>query len=134
MVVLFDTSLSMQWDKLERSFQSLEAILRGLRPADKFNVLVFNSDVSAANPTPVAASPDAVAKALDFVRSSPLRGGTNLQKAYTAAFAQASAPGSYIALLSDGELTEGTILPARFGEWFDTAWNKLPVQTGRTFM
>lgn len=126
-VVLFDTSLSMQWEKLERSFQSLEAILRGLRPADKFNVLVFNSEVSAANSAAVAATPDSVAKALDFVRASPLRGGTNLQKAFTEAFAQASGPGSYIALLSDGELTEGAILPARFGEWFDAAWNKLPV-------
>lgn len=126
-VVLFDTSLSMQWEKLERSFQSLEAILRGLSPADKFNVLVFNSDVSAANAGVVAATPDAVAKALDFVRASPLRGGTNLQKAYTEAIAQTSAPASYIALLSDGGLTEGAILPARFGEWFDGAWNKLPV-------
>jgi Ca-activated chloride channel family protein len=126
-VVLFDTSLSIQWEKLERSFQSLEAILRGLRPTDKFNVLVFNSDVTAANATEVAATPEAVAKALDFVRATPLRGGTNLQKAYAEAFAQASAPGAYIALLSDGEMTEGTILPARFGEWFDSAWNKLPM-------
>ncbi|MGC2659679.1 MAG: VIT and VWA domain-containing protein [Bryobacteraceae bacterium] len=125
-VALFDTSLSMQWDKLERSFQSLEAILRGLRPSDNFNVLVFNSEVTAANPGVVPATPDAVARALDFVRASPLRGGTNLQKAYMQAFSEASAPGAYIALLSDGELTEGAILPARFGDWFDAAWNKLP--------
>ena len=31
-IALFDSSLSMQWDKLERSFQTLEALLRSLPP------------------------------------------------------------------------------------------------------
>ena len=46
-VVLFDTSLSMQWEKLERSFQALESLLRSLRPADRFNLLVFNEQGDA---------------------------------------------------------------------------------------
>ena len=31
-IVLFDTSLSMQWEKLERSYQALETLLHTLRP------------------------------------------------------------------------------------------------------
>src|SRR5579875_943951 len=110
---LLDTSLSMQWEKLERSFRSLETTLRSLQPKDEFNVLVFNSGVSAFGAKPVAAAPDQIARALDFVRGSKLRGGTNLEAAYTAAFAEATA-NTYIVLISDGEMTEGTIIPAKF--------------------
>src|SRR5580698_4109772 len=45
-VALFDTSLSMQWEKLERSFHALESLLRSLRPTDRFNLLVFNEQVT----------------------------------------------------------------------------------------
>src|SRR5262249_40854785 len=51
-VVLFDTSLSMQWDKLERSFAACEATLRRLRPSDQFNLVLFNSEVSLFSPQP----------------------------------------------------------------------------------
>ena len=40
-------------------------------------------------PQPVAATPDAVEKALAFVRAQHLRGGTNLQTALDAGLAQA---------------------------------------------
>lgn len=123
-LVLMDTSLSMQWDKLERSFQALEATLRSLRPQDSFNVLVFNSEVSAFAPAPQTAATDQIAKALDFVRASQLRGGTNLDAAFKAALAQ-SAPNSYIVLLSDGEMTEGTIAPVRFETAFDRSWKAI---------
>ena len=82
-VALFDTSLSMQWEKLERSYMALETLLRSLRPADRFHLLLFNSDVTAFSPQ--AAGPESVDKALEFVRASRLRGGTDLQKALAAA-------------------------------------------------
>lgn len=123
-LVLMDTSLSMQWEKLERSFQALEATLRSLGPQDFFNALVFNSEVSAFAPGPQTATADQIAKALDFVRASPLRGGTNLEAAFKAAFAQ-SAANTYIVLLSDGDMTEGTIAPARFETWFDQSWKAI---------
>ena len=44
-VILFDTSLSMQWEKLERSYQALETLLHALKPEDKFNLILFNSQV-----------------------------------------------------------------------------------------
>ncbi len=121
-LVLFDASLSMQWDKLERSFQALEGTLRALRPADRFNVLVFNSDVRAVTAAPVPATTDAIQKALEAVRATTLRGGTNLEKTLKTALDQSSAPNTAIVLLSDGEMTEGTVSPARLGAWFDAAW------------
>lgn len=128
LLVLFDTSLSMQWDKLERSFQALEATLRALTPADHFNVLVFNSDVKPTTPDPVAATPAAVANALGVVRASTLRGGTNLEKALKLALDQSKTPNTDIVLLSDGEMTEGAVVPNKLANWFDTAWSAKPVE------
>ena len=124
-VVLFDTSLSMQWEKLERSFQALESTLRALQPRDSFNVIVFNSDARAAGASLMPVTAESTAKALDFVRASPLRGGTNLQSALLVAFSMARED-TYIVLLSDGELTEGPISPVRFSAWLDKSWNAIP--------
>ena len=41
---LFDTSLSMQWEKLERSYQALETLLHTLRPQDHFGLVLFNTE------------------------------------------------------------------------------------------
>ena len=83
-VALFDASLSMQWEKLERGFRALESLLRSLKPTDRFNVLVFNEKVAPFGPAPVEATPDSIEKALAFLRAQQLRGGTNLQAALDA--------------------------------------------------
>lgn len=124
-VLLFDTSLSMQWEKLERSFQALEAVLRSLGPKDSFNVLVFNSAVTPFASEPQAASTDAVARSLDFVRGTRLRGGTNVGAAFHAAFSQCGA-NSYVVLLSDGEMTDGVIAPSRLAAETQREWRALP--------
>jgi Ca-activated chloride channel family protein len=123
-VVLFDTSLSMQWEKLERSYQALEATLRALKPTDTFNVVTFNSDSERFSPKLASATPDAVAKALDFVKATRLRGGTNLQHAFATAFEQTQ-PGTCVVLLSDGVSTEGIIPARRFEDWLDKTWSGL---------
>ena len=47
----------MQWEKLERSYAALEATLHALTPADHFNVLLFNSQITPFKPAPIAADP-----------------------------------------------------------------------------
>ena len=112
-VILFDNSLSMQWEKLERSYAAMEKLLRSLTPADHFNLVLFNQDVSSFQPEPVEATPATIQGALDFVRASHLRGGTDLGKALNAALAQCKLPNSSIVALTDGDSDRGTTVIGR---------------------
>jgi Ca-activated chloride channel family protein len=126
-IVLFDNSLSMQWEKLERSFQACEATLRRLRPGDSFNLILFNSEVATFAPAPVSAAPAKVEAALDWIRKSNIRGGTDLQQALRAGLSQAAKAGSesYLLLLSDGGATESIIHTGKLAAWYTAEWKKL---------
>ena len=138
LILLLDTSLSMQWDKLERSYEALDRALHALRPADRFNVLLFHSEISAFAPMPVSADAASVQKAMDFVRASHLRGGTNLQQALEAGLKQCTDTGAgdrHLILLSDGGATRGTIRNASLAKWYGESWQKLPAaQRPRTYV
>ena len=121
-IALFDASVSMQWQKLEQSFQVLESLLKSLSPADKFNVVLFNSDVATYAAVPQAASVDAVEKALAFVKAARLRGGTNLQAALSAGLKQAGAE-TYLVLIGDGGATRGLIQAGKLSDWYKAQWN-----------
>ncbi len=127
-VVLFDNSLSMQWEKLERSYAAMEAMLRALHPNDQFNLILFNNKTAAFQPAPVAASRENVQKALDFVRASKLRGGTDLQQGLGAALGQFKSPvgSTYLLLLTDGGATRGTIHSGHLAKWYSEQWKALP--------
>ncbi|BDC52225.1 hypothetical protein F183_A45400 [Bryobacterales bacterium F-183] len=131
-VALFDASLSMQWEKLERSFQALEAVLRRLTPNDKFNVLVYNETVASFAPNATAATPAQVDAALAFVKSLRLRGGTNLKAALDAGLAQTAAnnatPESYLIVLGDGGATRGSVHTGKLAEAFATKWRAATVK------
>jgi Ca-activated chloride channel homolog len=128
-VILFDTSLSMQWEKLERSYQALEALLHALHPTDSFNLLLFNNRTQLFQPAPMVADGGGIQRALDFVRASRLRGGTDLQHALDAALEQCSRSASenaYLVLFSDGGATRGTIQNGKLAAWYETSWKRLP--------
>ena len=127
-VALFDTSLSMQWEKLERSYRALEGLLHALRPADRFNLLLFNSEVTAFAPAPQPATPEQVEKALAFVKATSLRGGTDLETALAKGLEQAAQGGGapYLVLIGDGGATRGTIRNARLAAKYSDAWKRLP--------
>jgi Ca-activated chloride channel family protein len=124
LIVLFDNSLSMQWDKLERSFAACETALRRLRPADSFNLLLFNSEVDLFAPQPRAATPENIEQALAFIRNSRIRGGTDLKRALTAALGQTTAGEPYVMLISDGGATEGGVNTGRLAAWYAAEWSK----------
>jgi len=127
-IVLFDDSLSMQWDKLERSYEAMQKVLRSLSGDDHFNLLMFNSKVTAFQPALSGATPVSLQKATDFVRASRLRGGTDLQRALEAGLAQC-APGSannYLVLLTDGSATRGPIVSGKLSAWYAEKWKALP--------
>ncbi len=123
-VALFDTSLSMQWEKLEREFQTFEALVRLLKPTDEFNLIVYNDKVAPYSPAPVAATPDAIEKALSFLRAAALRGGTNMQTALDAALAQPFAHDPYIVVLGDLGATRGILQNGKLAEWYAVEWRR----------
>ena len=124
-VVLFDASLSMQWEKLERSFRGLESLVRSLTPQDRFNVLLYNDKVDAFSPAPVEATTEAVERALAFVRASRLRGGTNVQAALDAGLGQAFTNDPYIVLLGDLGATRGILQNGKLAEWYAGKWKSM---------
>ena len=135
-IVLFDISLSMQWEKLERSYQALETLLHSLRPSDHFSLVLFNTQTQII-PT-ATGEPANLQRAIDAVRSSRLRGGTDLQRALEAGLKQSSAPESanpYLVILSDGGATRGPIQNGKLAAWYGTAWKGLPeTQRPRTYI
>ena len=135
-IALFDTSLSMQWEKLERSYQALETLLHGLRPQDHFGLVLFNSETQVV---PVStAEPGNVQRAIDSVRASRLRGGTDLQAALKAGLEQSAMPGAsntYLVILSDGGVTRGPIQNGKLASWYESTWKQLPdAQRPRTYI
>ena len=135
-IVLFDTSLSMQWEKLERSYQALETLLHALRPMDHFGLVLFNTETQVVPVGPADGS--TIQHAIDAVRSSRLRGGTNLQLALEAGLQQASTAGAtnpYLVILSDGGATRGPIQNGKLAAWYASAWRQLSdTQQPRTYI
>jgi Ca-activated chloride channel homolog len=137
LVLLFDTSLSMQWEKLERSYQALETLLRTLHPSDRFNLILFNQGTQLYQSGPVLADSADVQRALDFVRGSRLRGGTDVQRVLDEGLKQCvvGSGSRYLVLLSDGGATRGPIQNGKIAAWYQTAWKKLPeAQRPKTYI
>ena len=133
-IVLFDTSLSMQWEKLERSYQAFETLLHALRPSDHFGLVLFNNETQVV---PVSAA-DAgnIQHAIAAVRDSRLRGGTDLQRALQTGLQQAAMAGNtYLVILSDGGATRGPIQHGKLAAWYASAWQQLAdTQRPRTYI
>lgn len=133
-IVLMDTSLSMQWEKLERSYAAAAKLLEGLGPDDRFNLLLYNTRVESFKPSPVKAEPASTKAAMDWLRQSHLRGGTDLQKALEAGLAQcsgaesnsAATQGTALVLLTDGEATRGLIQSGKLSAWYTEKWKQIP--------
>ncbi len=120
-VALFDASLSMQWEKLERSVRALTALLNGLRAEDKFHLLAFNSQVAAFAPGPTAGGIANADQALTWLKTQPLRGATNLGAALQKGLALADAE-SALVLFTDGGATEGQVRTGQLLAEYGKAW------------
>ena len=124
-VLLFDNSLSMQWEKLERSYAATEALLRKLRPVDHFNLILFNQDLSIFKPQPILADAVAIQQALDFVRASKLRGGTDLGKALSEGLKQCTMDNCVLVAMTDGESDRGeTVVTGKIAANYARQWKQ----------
>jgi Ca-activated chloride channel family protein len=86
-VVVFDTSGSMQGAKIEQARKALQTILGALNERDRFNVIRFSSDVTNFRPSVVAANPENRAAARAFVDEFKAVGGTAIDDALQAGLA-----------------------------------------------
>ena len=128
-VILMDTSLSMQWEKLERSYAAAAKLLETLGPGDKFNLLLFNTSIASFKPAPVTADRATAMAAIEWLRSQPLRGGTDLQAALAAGLAQAAQSGSSLVLLTDGGADRGIVANGKLAAWYAAQWKKIAVES-----
>ncbi|MEM7261703.1 MAG: VIT domain-containing protein, partial [Planctomycetota bacterium] len=112
-VFVLDTSGSMSGEKIEHAKQALISGLRRLDRHDRFAILTFSSGVEEFAPAPTIAEPDAVRRAIEFVRTRVARGGTHLAAAIEHAVSSAHAfpTGATIVLSSDGAPTVGETDP-----------------------
>ena len=108
-LVMLDTSLSMQFEKLDRAYEATEGLLRSLTPQDTFNLMLFNDDVAVFSANPVDARPDQIERALAFIKTSYLSGGTDtgaaLDRAATLSKAMPSNKERSIVMITDGNST-----------------------------
>ena len=111
-LVMLDTSLSMQFEKLDRAYEAAEGLLRSLTPQDTFNLMLFNDDVVVFSSTPVDARADQIERALAFIKASYLSGGTDtgaaLDRAANLAKAMPSGKERSIVMITDGNSTLAT--------------------------
>ncbi|MFP5260768.1 MAG: VIT domain-containing protein [Blastocatellia bacterium] len=124
-LVMLDTSLSMQWEKLDRAYEATEGILRSLLPQDSFNLILFNDDVVSFADKPADGRPEQVERALAFIKSSYLSGGTDLaaalERAAELSKAMPAKKERAIVMITDGNSTLATTRTRAIVERFQKA-------------
>ena len=103
-VLVIDTSGSMQGDKFDQAVAAANQVLGGLREGERFNVVDYASEVSMFRRAPVPATRANVADARAYLERLDATGGTALDKALTDALAQEHADGflPLVLFLTDG--------------------------------
>jgi len=72
---------------MEQARAALSYCLKGLRPADRFNVVDFSTSVRSFSEFLVQAAPDSIEQALEYVSRMEASGGTNIADALDKAYA-----------------------------------------------
>lgn len=87
LILVIDTSGSMEGASLGQAKAALDLALQSLRPGDRFNVIQFNSVVEPLFDAPVAATPGDVRLAREWVAALRADGGTEMIPALRRALA-----------------------------------------------
>ncbi|MDR3614912.1 MAG: VIT and VWA domain-containing protein [Candidatus Obscuribacterales bacterium] len=109
-VLIVDTSGSMQGDKIQQSKKALRYMIGALHPEDNFAILQFNTDVDAFKSKVLPATAENKKAAMAFIDDLEARGGTNIGDALhmgASMLAEESTRPAYILLMTDGEPTVG---------------------------
>ena len=85
LIFVLDTSGSMSGFPIEKAKETMKLALDNLYPSDTFNLITFSGDTHILFETPVAATPENLKKAQEFLSSRSGAGGTEMMKAIKAA-------------------------------------------------
>lgn len=110
MIFVIDSSKSITQRKLNAYAEGVKICLRSLHPQDRFNVVEFKDFTRKFSPEDVVpATPEAIARAEEFLSGLVSEGGTNVYRSLTELVTQKATPGRprIIALVSDGRPTAG---------------------------
>jgi Ca-activated chloride channel family protein len=81
LIFIIDTSGSMHGTSIDQAKRALTLALDGLKPADRFNIIQFNSITHSLFAGSVAADPVRLRTAKSYVRHLKANGGTNMRPA-----------------------------------------------------
>jgi Ca-activated chloride channel family protein len=121
-IFIIDSSGSMAGVSMRQARQGLASALGYLSPADRFNIVDFDSTARALFPDPVTATQKNISRAMQFVSSLNPDGGTNMQSALKLAFSQASIENylRQIVFITDGSVGNEsalfTLIQSRLGD------------------
>ena len=107
LLILADTSASMDKSSRARQAEVIAALLGSLAPKDKFNLAVCDVDCIWALEKSTEATAEPIAKARDLLEKRRSLGWTNLQRGWESAL-QKAGDGTHIIYIGDGVITRGT--------------------------
>lgn len=103
--ILVDCSGSMNGERIDAARRALHEVLSHLEPADNFTFSRFGSEVWHCNPSLMAATPRAIAKAGHWVTETLAdMGGTEMNNALMSTFALAKPFDANFLLITDGDV------------------------------
>ncbi len=107
-LLVLDTSGSMDGEKLKQAQDALAYILKRLNPEDRFNVVAFSSGARVYAPT--LQGPQEAEAAIAWVYRLEALGGTNIYLGLSEALAQTDGTRpTVVVFLTDGMATEGIV-------------------------
>ena len=109
-VFTFDTSGSMEGQKIEQARKALLSLLGNLNANDRFNIVTFSSDVRTFRPELVASSTGNIQAARQFVQEIKAVGGTDIDEALQTSlkmFKPVSDHPQQLVFMTDGQPTVG---------------------------
>lgn len=109
-VLVADTSGSMQGEKMKHLKLALKYVVNALNPADKFSIVQFNTDAEALRSQLMQATQENKKQAIAFIDDLDARGGTNIGDALamgTTMLNQTTDRPGFLVMMTDGEPTVG---------------------------
>lgn len=109
-VLVADTSGSMQGEKMEQAKKALKYVVTALGANDRFGIVPFNTDADSFRGTLVQATTDNKRLAVDYIDDLEPRGGTNIGDALKTGASLLKDSGdkpAYLVMMTDGEPTVG---------------------------